>query len=170
MKGIRGRFALFVAIAAIAPLLAYGFASVFSLRKATEESVADGARAVARQVAGRFGEYFENNRRILQSLGSQLTGIQLEDWQKTKTLNNQVLDSPEFRQISIVDTNGAPLLSARSEPIHVTPPGNENSRMIVQAPRLDAVGLPTTFIAVPLPSRDKQAGWTVAEISRDELW
>ena len=42
--------------------------------------------------------------------------------------------------------------------------------MIVQAPQLDADGLPTTFIAVPLPTRDEQAGWIVAEISLEELW
>src|SRR5687768_15138434 len=150
MSGIRARFALFVAIAAVAPLLAYGFASVYSLRKATEQSVASGARAVARQVAERFGQYFENNRRILQSLASQLTGIQLEDWQKTRTLNNLVLDSPEFRQITVVDARGEPLLSARSEPIRFTPPADQDVEMVVQAPHLDADGLPTTFIAVPL--------------------
>ena len=42
--------------------------------------------------------------------------------------------------------------------------------MVVQAPQLDADGLPTTFIAVPLPKRDGQGGWIVAEISLEELW
>src|SRR5687768_2331394 len=130
MKGIRGRFALFVAIAAIAPLLAYGFVSVQSLRLATDESVASGARAVARQVADRFSEYFENNRRVLQSLGVQLTSIQLEGWQVERTLNNLLLEFPEFRHISVFDGSGQPLMWTGPAATRFSPPATGEEMVV----------------------------------------
>ena len=170
MNGIRARFALFVAAAAIAPLLIYGVMSVRSLRSATEQSVAAGNLAVARQVAARFRDYFENNRRILESIGSQLYGTQLADWQRQRVLSNHVLDFDELREISVVDAAGIPRFSSRRVPrAFQIAPGGER-RFTVAPPETDADLLPTARIAVPFDEDPVKGGWIVAEISLEQLW
>ena len=170
MSGIRARFALFVAAAAIAPLLIYGVMSVRSLRSATEQSVRAGNLAVARQVAARFRDYFENNRRILESIGSQLYGIQLADWQRQRVLSNHVMDFDELREISVVDAAGRPRFSSRTVPrAFEIAPGGER-RFIVAPPETDADQLPTARIAVPFDEEPVKGGWIVAEISLERLW
>jgi signal transduction histidine kinase len=170
MSGIRARFALFVAAAAVAPLLTYGLLSVRSLRSATEQSVAAGNQAVAWQVAAQFRDYFENSRRVLQSIGSQLQGMQLADWQRKRTLDNHVMDFDEFREISLYDAAGRPVVSTRTAPAHFSvPAGTDGENGFVVGPvELDEDLLPTTHIAVRLRGQD--SGWLVAEISLEELW
>ena len=170
MKGIRGRFAVFVAIAAIAPLLAYGFVSVRSLRTATEQSVARGNLAVARQVAERFADYFLSTRRVLDSLGSQTIGVQLSQWQQRRILLNHVLDFPEFRQITLFDPRGSVIASTRANPGNFNPPTDPGITAIIQIPQPDKDSLPTTHLAVRLSERQGESGWLVAEISLEELW
>jgi signal transduction histidine kinase len=170
MTGIRARFALFVAAAAIAPLLIYGVMSVRSLRSATEQSVAAGNLAVARQVAARFRDYFENNRRILESIGSQLHGIQLADWQRQRVLSNHVMDFDELREISVVDAAGVPRFSSRTVPRAFEIASGDERRFTVAPPEMDADQLPTARIAVPFDEEPVKGGWIVAEISLEQLW
>jgi signal transduction histidine kinase len=170
MSGIRARFALFVAAAAIAPLLIYGVMSVRSLRSATEQSVAAGNLAVARQVAARFRDYFENNRRILESIGSQLYGIQLADWQRQRVLSNHVLDFDELREISVVDAAGIPRFSSRRVPRAFQIASGGARRFTVAPPETDADQLPTARIAMPFDEEPVKGGWIVAEISLEQLW
>lgn len=170
MTGIRARFALFIGAAAVAPLLIYGVLSVRSLRTATEQSVAAGNQAVARQVAAQFHDYFENNRRILQSIGSQIQGTQLTEWQSERTLANHVMDFGEFREISLVDASGNPHISTRTQPLPFNVPAPDAGGFSVAPPELDQDQLPTTRIAVPLPEKAGAAAWIVAEISLENLW
>ena len=75
MRGITSRFVLLIATAAVLPLVGYGLWSVSSLRAGTERSVVQGNQAVAQQVSGRMTLYFENNRRVLTSIGAELRGL-----------------------------------------------------------------------------------------------
>ena len=170
MSGIRARFVLFVAAAAIAPLLIYGMVSVRSLRSATEQSVLAGNLAVAREVAARFRDYFENNRRILDAIGSQMLDMQLADWQQQRVLKNHVMDFDELRQISVIDGQGRASFSTRRAPGTFAWPITEPRRFVVAPPEVDADKLPTTRVAIPFDDESAPGGWIVAEISLEQLW
>ncbi|MBA3638355.1 MAG: sensor histidine kinase [Acidobacteriota bacterium] len=170
MTGIRARFALFVAVAAVAPLLIYGGMSVRSLRSATEQSVSAGNLAVAREVAARFRDYFENNRRILEAIGSQMQDLQLADWQQQRLLKNHVMDFDELRQISLIDAQGRPRFSSRESPGKFTWPINQPRRFAVARLDVDADQLPTALVAIPFDDEPAPGGWIVAEISLEQLW
>jgi signal transduction histidine kinase len=172
VTGIRARFAMLVATAAVAPLLIYGVVSVSSLRSATEQSVATGNSAVARQVALRIQQYFDNNGRILASLGQELAGTQLSDWQQLRVLRNYVLEFPEFSEIALFDSSGTRLLSSRATPSELRLPhaAAVADRMIVTPPQLDEDSLPAANLAVPLVGVSGGRLWIVAEISLESLW
>ena len=103
MTGIRGRFVLLIASAAVAPLIVYGLISVGYLRSGTQDSVRNGNLQVAQQVAERIRLYFDNNVRVLKSVGTELLDTHLAQWQQERVLRNHVLDFPEFRQVSLFD-------------------------------------------------------------------
>ena len=172
MTGIRARFAMLVATAAVAPLLIYGIVSVGSLRAATEQSVAAGNSAVAQQVALRIQQYFENNGRVLSSLGQELAGTQLNEWQQLRVLRNYVLEFPEFSEIALFDSNGTRRLSSRATPSELRLPhaAATADRLIVTPPQLDEDSLPGADIAVPFQSAQGGRVWIVAEISLEALW
>lgn len=170
MSGIRARFALFVAVAAVAPLLVYGGMSVRSLRTATEQSVSAGNLAVAREVAARFRDYFENNRRILEAIGSQMHGMQLTEWQLRRLLTNHVMDFDELRQVAVIDIRGRPVSSSRESTAALTWPIGEPRHFAVARLEVDADQLPTAFVAIPFDEEPAPGGWIVAEISLEHLW
>ena len=82
MRRITGRFVLFIATAAILPLVLYGAMSVEQLRRGTQQSVSEGNQALARQIAGQVSLYLDNNVRVLVSIGTEIQGTQLEPWQR----------------------------------------------------------------------------------------
>lgn len=171
MTGIRAKLVLFIGVAAVAPLLVYAVLSVRSLRTGMEQTVATGHLEVARQVAARFREYFENTERILNSIGSQVQGVQLASWQRDRILLNHALDFPELREIAVFDGSGRREASSRpgsslTVPVDVPRAG----RLIVTPPELDGDQLPTARIAVPLRRQGAPGGWLVAEITLEELW
>ena len=170
MTGIRAKAVVFIAAAAVAPLLVFGGLSIRSLQTGTEQTTASGHQLLARQVAARFFEYFENSQRILRSVGSQLEGTQLEPWQRDRVLTNHVLDFPEFREIALFDASGRISSTSRVAGSKIRLPDQEpgpNDLVRVSAPESDADGLPTTRIAVRL---DGAVAWIVAEISLEQLW
>jgi len=158
------------------PLLLYGAVSIRSLRTGTEQSVGLGNQAVARQVAEQIELYFENNVRVLSSIGTEIRGTRLEEWQKRRILANHVLDFPEFREISLFDGGGrlrATSRVARSTTLTIpdsTAWSGKTSDFYVAPPHIDTDALPTTTIAVPLPGGVEEPGWIIAEISLEELW
>ena len=170
MTGIRAKAVVFIAAAAVAPLLVFGGLSIRSLQTGTEQTTATGHQQLARQVAARFYAYFENSQRILSSIGSQLKGTRLEAWQRDRVLTNHVLDFPEFLEIALLDASGRLVATSRVGGSTIRLPDQQPGRqdaVLVSPPETDADGLPTTRIAVRL---DGDAAWIVAEISLEQLW
>jgi signal transduction histidine kinase len=171
VKSLTARFVLMIATAAIAPLLIYGVVSVSSLRSGTEQSVTAGNVAVATQISERIATQFENYVRVLASLASQLNGVQLQPWQLERVLRNHVIDSAEFREISLFTSGGRVVATSRATAPGLQPPAPEvmkRTRAHIAPPQLDADGLPTTTIAMPVGNESGQ--WIVAEISLEQLW
>src|SRR5215211_5330856 len=170
MRGITGRFVLLIGTAAVLPLLLYGAISVSSLRRGTEESVGNGNQALAKQVAEQIDLYFQNNVRVLSSVGTEIRGTRLEDWQKRRILVNHVLDFPDFREISLFDGGGRLKVTSRAQDsTSLTIPDStewsgKTSEFYVAPPHIDTDALPTTTIAVPLPGGVDEPGWIIAEI------
>jgi signal transduction histidine kinase len=173
---ITSRFVLLIATAAVLPLLVYGLVSVDSLRRGTEQSVGRGNQAVAQQVAARIKLYFDNNVRVLSSIGVELRGTQLKPWQRTRILRNHVLDFREFREISVFDAAGRLVATSRTGDSALTIPesmeslGTGVNRFYVATPHIDTDALPTTTIAVLVAGDEEDLSWIVAEISLEELW
>jgi signal transduction histidine kinase len=174
MSRITSRFVLLIATAAVLPLVIYGLVSVSSLRTGTKQSVGRGNQAVAQQVAARIRLYFDNNLRVLSSIGTEIRGTQLEHWQQERILTNHVLDFPEFREISVFDGRARLVAGSRVGASTLTIPDSidpaATARFYVAPPHYDADDLPTTTVAVPLGRGNHDAGWIVAEISLEELW
>lgn len=173
MTRITSRFVLLIASAAVAPLVLYGLVSVGYLRNGTQESVTKGNLQVAGQVAERIRLYFDNNIRVLRSVGTELLNTHLQDWQRERILRNHVLDFPEFREVSLFDPGGRLLATSRLVRSQITQPDPANvpeSGVYIAPLQLDQDVLPTTVISVRLSSREQEAAWLVAEISLEELW
>ena len=169
MKTITSRIVLLIASAGIAPLLIYGAVSLKSLRSGTEQSVNAGNTEIATQIGDRIEAYFENNRRLLVSLAEQLQGTQLERWQQELTLRNHVIESFEFKEITLFDGDGRVVASSRpGDPMLGLPSaGIGRTDVHIAPPTIDKDGLPTTVMAVP---ESGGSGWIVAEISLEQLW
>lgn len=175
MRQITGRFVLFIATAAMLPLIAYGLVSVDQLRTGTEQSVSQGNQAIARQIAARMSLYLDNNVRVLVSIGTEIQATQLETWQQTRILRNHVLDFPEFREISLFDSAGRTIATSSVGPSSLSVPDSAEARaqakrFYVSPVQLDSDALPTATIAVPLFESSADARWMVAEMSLEQLW
>ena len=175
-RGITFRFVLLIATAAVLPLLIYGLVSVESLRRGTEQSVRRGNQEVAQQIAKQIGQYFNNNVRVLASVGVELHGTQLLPWQRARVLRNYALDFPEFREIAIFDAAGRVVATSRPGGTALSIPEAADARagapaaFRVATPHIDADALPTTTLSVPLVANRDAPEWIVAELSLEELW
>ena len=175
-RGITSRFVLLIATAAVLPLIVYGLVSVESLRRGTEQSVRRGNKEVAQQIAMRISQYFDNNVRVLTSVGLELQGTQLASWQRARILRNHVLDFPEFREISLFDAAGRVVTTSRPGGSQLHIPESVSARdtargaFYVDTPHIDLDALPTTTLSVQLLEGSDTPGWLVAEISLEELW
>ena len=173
MKRITSRFVLLIATAAVAPLIIYGLVSVGSLRSGTRQSVTAGNLKVASQIASQVDLYMRHNERILQSVGTELGAAGLNAWQQDRVLKDYVLEFPEFREITLFNTEAQPLASSAlgTTRLSVPAPARQNTDKTYVAPiRLDDDSLPTTTIAARLSGFSQGAGWVVGEISLEELW
>jgi signal transduction histidine kinase len=173
MTRITSRFVLLIASAAVAPLVLYGLISVTHLRSGTQDSVTNGNLQVAGQVSERIRLYFDNNVRVLRSVGMELLDTHLAKWQQERVLRNHVLDFPEFREVTLFDPGGRLLATSRlvRTQIALPDPANVSESGVYIAPlELDNDALPTTIISVRLSQTSDGAGWLVAEISLEELW
>jgi signal transduction histidine kinase len=174
MKTLKARFVLFMAIAAVAPLLAYGFVSVRSLAASTHESVRNGNLHVATRAAEQIDQYLTNNTKVLRALAADLHETRQELWQQDRILKNYALDFAELRELTLFDGDGRPVASSSLAKPALTPPSATlvGSRDVWIAPvDVDDDLLPRTKISVRLKSIDRtRAGWLVAELSLEELW
>jgi two-component system, NtrC family, sensor kinase len=170
---ITSRFVLLIATAAVLPLIVYGLISIRSLRNGTETSVRDGNLKVANQVAEQIGQYMRHNTRVLQSLGAELGSTGLTTWQQERMLKDLVLQFPEFREITVFDREAVPVATSaiRQTRLQVPPAIRDRQDVPYVAPvEVDDDILPTTTIAVPLPTSRDELSWLVGEISVEELW
>jgi signal transduction histidine kinase len=174
MKRITSKFVLLIAIAAVLPLIIYGWVSIRSLRDGTETSVRDGNLKVAEQVAEQVSLYMQNNARVLQAVGTELGANELDQWQQDRILTDFVMQFPEFREITVFDRAAGPLATSALalEATRLTVPDAAQGRPAnpyIAPIKLDLDGMPTTTIAVRL-TRSGQANWVVGEISLEALW
>lgn len=174
MTSIKARFVLFMAIAAVAPLLAYGVVSVASLTTSTRQSVTGGNLNVATRAAEQIDQYLASNIKILKALGADLRDTNQQAWQQDRILKNYALDFPELREITLFDADGnaAATSGIGATRLAIPPATLIGSRDAWLSPvAIDDDLLPTTTVAVRLTSIDpNRAGWLVGELSLEELW
>ncbi|MDQ3071451.1 MAG: HAMP domain-containing protein, partial [Acidobacteriota bacterium] len=174
MNSIKARFVLFMAIAAVAPLLAYGVVSVASLTTSTRQSVTGGNLNVATRAAEQVDQYLTSNVKILKALAADLRDTNQLPWQQDRILKNYALDFPELREITLFDAEGKALASSGIGPTRLAPPATTlmGSRDTWLSPvAIDDDLLPTTTVSVKLTSVESgRAGWLVGELSLEELW
>ena len=172
MTKISTRFALLLAAAAVLPLLGYGAMSIFSLRTGAQQAVVDGNLNLARQVAEQIELYITGSVNILKAVAADLQQTGLERWQQDRILKNFVLQFTEFRELTLLDDNGKPVVSSRLGTPTATVPGSEgvniNGALISRFSVDDAV-LPTAVVAVRLVDRDG-GGWLVGRLNLEAMW
>src|SRR4029077_19098002 len=96
MRRITARFVLLIALAALLPLVVYGYVSINSLRSGTSASIREGNQKVATQAVEQVTMYLRHNPRVLQSVGAELGATGLEPWQQEGILKTYDLAFPEF--------------------------------------------------------------------------
>ncbi len=174
MTSIKARFVLFMAIAAVAPLLAYGGLSVASLVTSTRQSVTGGNLNVATRAAEQVGQYLASNVKILRALSADLRDTHQGPWQQDRILKNYALDFPELREITLFDGAQVVLATSRVDTARLAPPSETlvgDRDTWISPVSVDADLLPTTTIAVKLhTSTGLHDGWLVGELSLEELW
>src|SRR5688572_27765811 len=166
------RFAILMAAAAVVPLLAYGAWSMVSLRDGAQEAVIQGNLNLARRAAEQIESYLTNNIRLLKAVAADLRDTDLRPWQQDRILKNYALDFPEFTELTLVDGNGAAVVTSRTGVATVTVPGSDSRTIdgVLLAPfSLDNDLLPTTVLAISLSSSNDY-GWLVARLNLEELW
>src|SRR5229473_7016973 len=95
IRRIAVRFALLLALAAVLPLIAYGFVSILSLQRGTRESVIAGNQNVATRAAEEIRRYIVTHAEILKAVAADLQNTGLETRQQDQILKNYIL---QFRE------------------------------------------------------------------------
>jgi signal transduction histidine kinase len=170
-RGIAARFAFMLAAAAVVPLLAYGAVSITSLSASAEQTVTQGHVDVARRAAREIEIYVTSSVRILNAVAADLQDTNLQAWQQERILRNYVLQFPEFSELALVDSTGAPRVTSRLVPSAVVVPG-EDARLVEGARMssftIDDDLLPTAVVATrPSSERDE---WLVGRVQLEQLW
>ena len=173
ISGIRGQFALILALAAVVPLIGYGLVSIVSLQSGTRESVVTGNRGVATRAAEEIRRYVSGHAEILKALASQLQNTGLEQWQQTTILRNYVLQFHEFRELTLFDENRKIVASSRVGAPDISVPTDAPvlfERVAMAPIRVDDDLLPTSVFAVALTRLNQPSGWLVGELNLEEMW
>jgi signal transduction histidine kinase len=173
IRHIATRFALLLAVAAVAPLLAYGFVSLLSLRSGTRDSIITGNQNVATRAAAEIYRYISTNAAMLKALGADLQETGLQPWQQDRILKNYVLQFREFKEITLFDETGQSLASSRVGLARV--PFPENSALAIDGVTMTPIQvdddlLPTTMFGIHLKRLNQPAGWLAGEFSLEEMW
>ena len=166
------RFAILMAAAAVVPLLAYGAWSMVSLRNGAQQAVIQGNLNVAGRAAEQIESYIRNDIRILKAVSADLRDTELQPWQQDRILKNYALDFPEFAEITLLDDDGAGVVTSRAGLPTVTVPGSDSRTIdgVLLAPfSIDDDLLPTTVMAISLGAGNEY-GWLVARLNLEELW
>jgi signal transduction histidine kinase len=161
-----------MAAAAVLPLLAYGAVSVVSVRSGAQQAVILGNLNVARQVSEQIELYVVGSVNILKAVGADLQQTGLERWQQDRILKNFVLQFAEFKELTLLDELGRPIVSSRLGTPTVTVPGSEGVNIqgaLVSRFSVDNDLLPTATVAVRLNDRDN-GGWLVGRLNLEAMW
>src|SRR5215467_2101080 len=113
IRRITTRFALLMALAAVVPLVAYGFISILSLQRGTRDSVIAGNKNVVTRAAEEVRRYIVTNASLLKALAADLQDTGLDQRQKDQILKNYVLQFHEYREVTLFDQSGAAAVSSR---------------------------------------------------------
>src|SRR5438128_5071920 len=173
IRHISTRFALLLGIAAVVPLVAYRAVSILSLRRGTRESVVNGNQNVAVRAAEEIRRYVVTNAELLKALAADLQDTGLTLAQQDQILKNYVLQFREFREITLFDEAGAPIVSSRAGHSRVEIPRDPPLTLagVAMSPiRIDQDLLPTATFAINLKHLNRPAGWLVGEFSLEEMW
>jgi signal transduction histidine kinase len=173
VRHIATRFALLLGVAAIVPLLAYGFVSIWSLQRGTRDSIVAGNQNVATRAAEEIRRYVVTNAALLKALSADLQDTGLDQSQQDQILKNYVLGFREFREITLFDESGAVVATSRIGKPHVSIPTGQRLAIdgVSMSPiRVDDDLLPTSVFDIHLTRLNKPSGWLVGEFSLEEMW
>ena len=173
LRRIAYRFALLLALAAVVPLLAYGFVSLLSLQRGTRESIIAGNQNVATRASEEIRRYVVTNAALLKALGADLQGTGLDVRQQDQILKNYVLAFREFHEITLFAENDAVIATSRIGPPRVAIPKDAKLSIegVTMSPiRVDQDMLPTSVFAIHLSRLNRPDGWLVGEFSLEEMW
>ncbi len=158
-----------MALAGVVPLLAYGAVSIWSLRTGAQQAVIEGNLNVAGRVAEQIQLYVTDSIKILNAVAAELEQTGLERWQQDRVLKNFVLQFPEFKELTLLDENGQPVVSSRLG----TPTTNIPSAdgVVIEGALLSSFTvdddlLPTAVAAVRIGS----GSWLVGRLNLEQLW
>ena len=173
IRHIATRFALLVGMAAVVPLLAYGAVSLLSLQRGTHDSIVTGNVNVATRAAEEIRRYVVSNAALLKALSADLQNTGLERRQQDQILKNYILEFREFREITLFDEAGAPVVSSRAGkpriviPKHTAPVAEGVDMSPI---RVDEDLLPTATFVIRLTRLSQGVGWLAGEFSLEEMW
>ncbi len=175
IRRITTRFALLMALAAVVPLVAYGFISILSLQRGTRESVIAGNRNVVTRAAEEVRRYIVTNANLLKALSADLQNTGLDQRQKDQILKNYVLEFREYREVTLFDQSGAAVVSSRVGKPRLGVPTDDSRSVtldgIVMSPiRVDDDLLPTSTFVIRLTHLNEPAGWLAGGINLEEMW
>jgi signal transduction histidine kinase len=172
VKKISTRFALLLALAAVLPLLGYGVVSILSLRTGGQQAIIQGNLNVARRAAEQIEQYVTSSIRILKAVSADLQQTRLEPWQQDRILKNFVLEFPEYRELTLLDESGRPVVSSSLGKPTVSVPGSEGVTIqgaLMSRFSIDNDLLPTAVVAVPL-NDIHGGGFLVGRLNLEEMW
>ena len=174
IRRISTRFAIILAVAAVIPLLAYGFVSIISLQRGTRASVLAGNQNVAARAAEEISRYVSSHADILKALGADLQDTDLDAHQQDRIVKNFILTFREFREITLFDEAGATVATSRVGPPRVTVPARDAAitvNGVLMSPiSLDEDQLPTAAFAIHLTQLNRPSGWLVGQFSLEQMW
>ena len=137
-----------------------------------QQAVIDGNLNVARQVSEQIEFYVTGSVNILKAVAADLQQTGLQRWQQDRILKNFVLQFTEFRELTLLDDIGQPVVSSRLGKPTVTVPGSEGVNIngtLISRFSVDDALLPTAVIAVRLADRDG-GGWLVGRLNLEAMW
>jgi signal transduction histidine kinase len=172
VKKISTRFALLMAAAAIVPLLAYGAASIYSMRSSARKQVIDTNASIATRAAEQIDQYVSINVRILRSIAASLHETGLRQWQEERILRNSALRFPEFTELTLTDEAGTPIVTSRIGNATIGIPGSDSTPVgdVMMSPfQTDDALLPTATLAVPINNSTSRQ-WLLGRVSLEALW
>jgi signal transduction histidine kinase len=173
IRRISVKFALLLAVAAVVPLLAYGFISLMSLERGTRQTVIQGNFNVATRAAEEIRRYVVTNADLLKALSADLQDTGLTQAQQDRVLKNYVLQVREFREITLFDEAGTVIATSRVGKPRVEIPRTRELEIdgVAMSPmRVDEDLLPTTTFALHMTRLNQPSGWLVGEFSLEEMW